>query len=142
MAEIVSINTSSLKGPKKPVKSAILVENSGLKGDYHAGPGDKQVSLLALESYEIFAKTGASKLCLKHGSFGENLTTIGIELHTLPVGTKLKVGECILGVSKIGKECHAPCIIAKTAGKCIMPKEGIFAKVVTGGTISVGNTIS
>ncbi|MEM4267415.1 MAG: MOSC domain-containing protein [Candidatus Woesearchaeota archaeon] len=141
MAKIVSINISRVKGRKRPVKTAVFIKNYGLKGDVHASPGKRQVSLLAVESYERFKKSSTSMHCFKHGSFGENLTTKGVKLHKLKIGCLLQIGRVVLRVSKIGKECHAPCKIAKLAGSCIMPKEGIFAQVVIGGRVRCGENI-
>lgn len=135
-ARIVSINTSRKRGTiKLPVEKAELKVEHGLVGDAHAAPGIKQVSLLAKESIERFQKKPQIKVKLKEGIFGENITTEGIELHKLAVGTKLKINDTLLEVSKIGKECIVPCFIGKTIGDCIMPKEGIFAKVIVGGEI-------
>ncbi len=140
--KVISVNTSPGKGtPKKPVSEASLIEGLGIKGDAHAGPGDRQVSLLAIESYRRFEEKGLGKICLKHGSFGENIITEGIELHKLEIGKRMRIGDVLLEVSKIGKECHAPCNIARTVGDCIMPREGIFATVVKGGIIKQGNII-
>jgi MOSC domain-containing protein YiiM len=141
-AKIVSINLSEKKGTvKTPVDSVELIENLGIKGDAHSGPGIRQVSLLAIESYKRFEKENHYKSCLKHGSFGENIVTEGIVLHKLSIGTILQVKDVRLQVSKIGKECHAPCGIAKQTGKCIMPNEGVFAVVVKGGIINKGDLL-
>ena len=140
MAKVISVHVSKSKGTaKEPVDCAELVSLQGVKGDAHAGPGDRQVSLLALESYQRFA--AGSRQCLKQGSFGENILTEGIELHKLAVGTRLKVGGAVLEVSRIGKECHAPCQIARTVGSCIMPKEGIFARVIKSGKVRPGDLL-
>ncbi len=139
---VVSVNVSEEKGtPKKPVDEAVLIRDLGIEGDAHAGPGDRQVSLLAIESYRRFEEKGLGKVCLKHGAFGENMITEGIELHKLPIGTRLSIGDAVIEVSKIGKECHAPCNIARTVGDCIMPREGIFARVLEGGQIRRGNPV-
>jgi len=127
--------------PKSPVESIELIKDMGVRGDAHAGPGDRQVSLLAIESYDRFEKKGLGKICLKHGAFGENIITEGIDLHKLHVGTVMEIGDVVLEVSKIGKECHAPCSIGKEMGSCIMPKEGIFASVNKEGTIKKGDEI-
>jgi cyclic pyranopterin monophosphate synthase len=140
--KIISVNISDKKGiPKTPVNEIELIENLGVKDDAHATPGDRQVSLLALESYRKFEKQKLNKICLKHGAFGENIITSGLILHKLPIGTKLKINDTILEVSKIGKECHTGCNIAKTLGSCIMPKEGIFASVIKAGTIKKDSVI-
>jgi len=146
MAQVVSVNISEKKGTvKKTVEKAFLIEDFGLQGDAHGGPGKRQVSLLALESVEkskAQAKDPNRVKGICEGSFAENITTTGIELYTLPVGTVLKIGDAELEITQIGKECHTGCEISKTVGKCIMPTEGIFAKVVKGGEIKAGDIIS
>ena len=134
MARVLSVNISEKKGtPKTRINPGVLIEDFGFEGDAHAGKWHRQVSLLAKESIEK-AKNGPSEgLC--HGVFAENITTEGIELFTIPVGTKLRVGECVIEISQIGKECHEGCAISKLVGKCVMPKEGVFATVVKGGKI-------
>ena len=140
--KVISVNISSRKGTQKePVDKIELVPDHGVKGDAHAGPGDRQVSLLALESYERFRKKRMDKHCLKHGSFGENMITEGLVLHELPLGTRLVIGEALVEVSKIGKECHAPCAIAKATGDCIMPTEGIFVRVIEPSVVRAGDEI-
>lgn len=142
MARIIAVNISNKKHiSKRNINEGIFKVNYGLTGDAHAGPGERQVSLLAKESYDKFEKSNLKELCLKHGIFAENLTTEGIILHKLEIGTKLKVNETILEISKIGKECHTVCTIAKEVGNCIMPKEGVFARVIKGGEIKVGDEI-
>lgn len=142
MTKIISVNISTKKHiPKKNIKKGLFKVNHGLVGDAHAGPGDRQVSLLAKESYDRFEKSNLKKVCLKNGIFAENLTTQGITLHELKIGTKLKINDVILEISKIGKECNSVCTIAKEVGDCIMPKEGVFAKVLKGGIITVSDEI-
>ncbi len=142
MAKVISVNISAKKGTaKKNVEKVELKTNHGLVGDAHAGPGIRQVSLLAVESYEKLKSLGYKKICLDQGTFGENITTEGITLNELPLGTVLKIGEVTLEVSKIGKECHSPCEIQKTVGICVLPLEGIFAVVKKGGNIHPGNII-
>jgi len=142
MAKVISVNTSSKKGTaKNPVEEVELKTNHGLVGDAHAGPGIRQVSLLAVESYEKLKSLGYKKICLDKGTFGENITTKGIILNELPLGTILKIGGVTLEVSKIGKECHSPCEIQKKVGICVLPLEGIFAVVKKGGKIHPGNII-
>ena len=140
-ARVVSVNTSEETGTKKVnVNECILVENKGLEGDAHAGHYHRQVSLLALESIGKMREAG---LEVGPGDFGENLTTEGLELVTLPVGSRLKVGsEVVLEVSQIGKECETPCSIYYTVGDCVMPREGIFAVVVNAGPVKVGDPIT
>lgn len=138
--KIISVNIGKDKGDKKHnVQRCMLIKDTGLENDAHAGFMHRQVSLLARESIEKIRKMG---LDVNPGDFAENLTTEGIELPTLPVGTTLKVGDgIILRISQIGKECHARCAIFQQIGDCVMPKEGIFAVVITGGEVKVGDTI-
>jgi len=135
--KIVAVCTSANKGERKTnVGSSRLLVGMGLEGDAHAGFAHRQVSLLALESIEKMRKLG---LDVGPGDFAENFTTEGMELVSLPIGTRLKIGEVLLEVSQIGKECHNRCAIYYQAGDCVMPKEGIFAIVVAGGMVSVGD---
>lgn len=141
MAKVVAINTSETTGViKKPVTEAVFLEGRGIEGDGHCGLSDiKQVSLLANESVD---KMRAMGLELSPGAFAENITTEGIELRTLPIGTRLQIGETIQEVSKIGKECHTGCAIKQQTGTCVMPTEGIFTKIITGGTVRPGDDIT
>lgn len=141
MAEIISINMSEKKGTiKYQIESGMLCKDGGLKGDAHAKDGHRQLSLLAVENfYELEEALGEK---IPFGSFAENITTLGIELHTLKVGTKLKVGECIIEITQIGKKCHTDCEIKKKVGKCAMPQKGVFARVLTGGEITTGDKIT
>ena len=116
----------------------MLQEEHGLLGDAHAGSGHRQVSLLA---YETLQQAQASCHELACGGFGENITTRGIDLTGLPVGTKLNVGPALLEVTQIGKDCTTPCAISQKMGSCLLPSQGIFARVITGGSITVGDTI-
>lgn len=142
MGTVVSVNISTEKGTaKNPVEQAVLKKDHGLTGDAHSGPGIRQVSFLAVESYLKLKKTGYKKICLDHGTFGENITTEGLILYELALGSVLKIGEVILEVTKIGKECHTPCEIKKRAGVCALPLEGIFAVVKKGGKINSGDII-
>lgn len=137
--KIIAVCTSANKGERKTnVGQARLLPGLGLEGDAHAGFAHRQVSLLAIESIEKMRKAG---LDVGPGDFAENITTEGLELVALPIGTSLKIGQTLLRVSQIGKECHTRCAIYYQAGDCVMPKEGIFAEVVTGGDIKVGDTI-
>lgn len=138
--KIVSVNTSERKTVRKQrVDAAVLIVDHGLEGDAHAADWHRQVSLLALESIEKMRQMG---LKVGPGDFAENLTTEGIDLISLPVGTRLKVGgDVIVEVSQIGKECHTRCAIYYQAGDCVMPREGIFAKVIVGGPVKVGDRI-
>lgn len=142
MAKIIAVNISEKKGtPKKSIQEGVLIENFGLEGDAHAGKWHRQISLLGIESIEKAKGMRTDGLC--HGVFAENLTTEGIELYTLPIGTKLKVGsEAILEVTQIGKECHEGCAVSKLVGQCVMPKEGIFARVIKGGKVHPGDEIN
>ncbi len=140
-AKVIAINISDKKGMrKKAVSQADLKENYGIEGDAHASnKWHRQISLLAVESIKKMQDKG---LKVGAGDFAENITTEGIELPSLPIGTKLLIAENVeLEVSQIGKECHTHCAIYVQAGDCVMPKEGIFAKVLKGGTIKKGDTI-
>jgi len=140
-ARVISINVSDKKGVrKKAVDSAVLKENYGMEHDAHAsGEWHRQISLLAVESIKKMQEKG---LEVGPGDFAENFTTEGIDLVSLPVGTKIAIGEDIeMEVSQIGKLCHNRCAIYHQAGDCVMPKEGIFAKVLQGGTIKKGDEI-
>ncbi len=138
--KILAVNISQKKGEKKQnIPCGLLMENSGLKDDAHAGSEIRQVSLLAKESIE---KIRAKGLDVQYGDFAENLTTEGIDLPTLPIGTLLKVGgKVLLEVTQIGKVCHDRCNIFYTVGDCVMPREGIFAKVIVGGEVQVDDRI-
>lgn len=138
--KVISVNMSAKKSVrKKRVGSCKVLENRGFKGDAHAGDWHRQVSLLAVESIEKMKKKG---LDVKPGDFAENVTTEGIDLVSLPLGTKLEIGKGIIfEVSQIGKVCHTKCAIYYQAGDCVMPKEGIFVKVLKGGEIKVGDKI-
>ncbi|MDD7305028.1 MAG: MOSC domain-containing protein [Peptoniphilaceae bacterium] len=139
MARVISINKSEKKGVIKiPQEEGIFIEDYGLEGDAHAGKWHRQVSLLAKESIDKMKKEIP---VLKNGDFAENITTEGIILHKLAVGTKIKIGETIQEVSQIGKECHKGCAIKQKVGECIMPSEGIFTIVKKGGKIKVGDQI-
>lgn len=140
MARVVSVNISERKGEQKhPVASIQLRVHHGIVGDAHAGDWHRQISLLAQESVDTMRS--ASPIPLPAGVFAENINTEGVELKSLPVGTRLRVGETELEVTQIGKECHNDCAIKKAVGKCVMPTEGIFAVVVTEGTVYPGDSI-
>jgi MOSC domain-containing protein YiiM len=138
--KIVSIAISKKKGTRKvAVEEALLVEHFGLEGDAHSGPWHRQVSFLASESIE---KARLRGLDVTFGDFAENIATMGIEWLEVPVGTQLKLGDsALVEVTQVGKECHNKCAIYYLAGDCIMPKEGIFAKVLSGGKIRRGDAI-
>ncbi len=143
--EIVSLNISVATGTrKKPVDAVILVEGRGIDGDAHAGLADeRQVSLLAVEEIEKASERLGINRCvvaegmetLAPGDFAENITTKGVQLHLLPVGTRIRIGEALLEVSRIGKECHAACEIRRLVGDCVMPRKGVFARVLKGGEV-------
>ncbi len=138
-AQIVAVCISKNKGERKtPVEQVELRENHGIVGDAHAGEWHRQVSLLAKESIDKMREMG---LDVDNGDFAENLTTEGIELPTLPIGAQLQIGEVLLEVTQIGKECHTRCAIYHQAGDCVMPKEGIFAKVLQGGLVRPGDPL-
>ncbi|QUH21175.1 MOSC domain-containing protein [Alkaliphilus sp. B6464] len=140
MAKVVAINISRRKGiPKDQIKEGVFIEDFGLEGDAHAANWHRQVSLLAQESIDKAIAMGADGL--EPGKFAENITTEGIVLYELPVGTQLKIGETIQEVTQIGKECHQKCAIFYTVGECVMPKEGIFTKVIKGGIVKPGDDI-
>ena len=125
--------------PKRNVGECRMIQGKGLEGDAHAGFAHRQVSLLARESADKIRVKG---LDIADGDFGENLTTVGMDLSSLPVGTRLRVGEnVILRVTQIGKECHDRCAIYEQVGDCVMPREGIFAEVLEGGAVRVGDEI-
>jgi len=115
------------------------LEETGLEGDAHAGSGHRQVSLLAVES---IAKMKARGLDVGPGDFAENITTSGVDLVSLPVGSRLRLGEALLEVSQIGKVCHSRCTIFEQAGDCVMPREGIFARILVGGNVRTGDPIT
>ena len=141
MAKVVTVSVSERKGTRKTNAAEVFLEiEHGIKGDAHAGGWRRQVSLLARESIEKMQKLG---LDVNDGDFAENLTTEGIVLTSLPVGTKLLIGDTVvLEVSQIGKECHERCAIYYQAGDCVMPKEGIFARVLSGGRVAPGDSIT
>ena len=140
MATITSINISPKKGTfKQPVERAELRVDHGIVGDAHAGNWHRQISLLAQESIDKMIALGLPDLT--PGKFAENITTEGISLYTLPVGTVLRLGNCRVEVTQIGKECHQHCKIYKKVGQCIMPQEGIFVRVLTPGELSIGDEI-
>jgi len=141
MAKIIAVCKSEEKGTRKEsIAEGILEEDYGLVGDAHADCcTHRQVSLLAMESINRIRSLGFE---VNPGDFAENLTTQGLNLPSLPLGTKISIGEDILlEVTQIGKECHSGCVIYREIGKCIMPKEGIFAKVVQGGCVRGGDDI-
>ena len=140
MAKILAVNISKEKGvPKKPIEKGYFEADHGLSGDAHAGNWHRQVSLLGTESIHKLDVEQIEGSC--NGVFAENLTTEGIVLYELPIGTKLKIGETEMEVTQIGKECHLGCSIRNIVGDCVMPREGIFAKVLKSGWIKAGDEI-
>ena len=137
MGKIQAICISEKRGTVKyTVEEAKLIEDFGIEGDAHAGKWHRQVSLLSYEKIEEFKAKGAP---VQDGAFGENLIVQGFDFRTLPVGTRLKCNDVILEITQIGKQCHNGCEIFKIMGDCIMPREGVFARVIHGGVISEGD---
>lgn len=139
MAKVVAVCISERKGEKKhPVDAIELRRHHGIVGDAHAGDWHRQVSLLAQESVDTMRSPG---LTLSAGDFAENILTEGITLKTLPVGTRLRVGDALLEITQIGKQCHADCAIKQKTGKCVMPTEGVFAIVIEEAAVRAGDAI-
>lgn len=137
--KIIAVCISDRKGViKDNVGKATLIENYGFKGDAHAGSHNRQVSLLSREIYDSIKSDGIDLDC---GGFAENITTLGIDLSKLKIGGRVKINQSILEVTQIGKECNTPCNIHKKHGKCVLPDKGIFAKVLVGGNIEIGDSI-
>lgn len=137
---IMSICISERKGTQKhEIPEAELKEEWGIEGDAHAGKWHRQVSLLGLEQIEEFRARGAE---VEFGAFGENLVVDGFHFRELPVGTRFRSGDVLLEMTQIGKECHSHCEIYKVMGDCIMPREGVFARVLHGGTLKIGDKLS
>ena len=136
---VKAVCTSEKKGTaKKNVGKAVFLENYGLVGDAHAGTWHRQVSLLSWEKIEAFKALGVS---VDDGDFGENLVVSGVDFARLPLGSIFQIGDAKLVLTQIGKECHHGCAIAQAVGKCIMPTEGVFAKVIKGGKVKVGDRL-
>jgi MOSC domain-containing protein YiiM len=138
--KVLAVNVSEEKGTRKTnIQSCALLKDFGLKGDAHGGPWHRQVSLLANESIE---KMRAMGLDVSYGDFAENITTEGLDLVHLPIGTEIRIGNsALLRLTQIGKECHERCAIYYQAGDCVMPREGIFAEVLKEGEVKVGDEI-
>ena len=137
MGIVMAVCVSKEKGvAKKDVGRGELVEQHGLKGDAHAGNWHRQISLLSLQKIEAFRAKGAE---VEYGAFGENLVVDGIDFANLPPGTIFRCGDALLEMTQIGKECHNHCEIYRRMGDCIMPREGVFARVLQGGTVKVGD---
>ncbi len=140
MGKVIAVNISEKKGTqKKNIHSARFIEDFGIEKDAHAGKWHRQVSLLSYEKIQEFKEKGAP---IEDGAFGENLIVEGFDFRTLPVGTRLSCNGVLLEVTQIGKECHSGCEIYRIMGDCIMPREGIFAKVLHGGNISEGDEMT
>ena len=139
MGQVMAVCISEKKGTqKKGISEGHFIEEFGIENDAHAGKWHRQVSLLSYETIEAFKERGAE---IGDGAFGENVIVKGIDLVRLPVGTRLSCGNILLEVTQIGKECHSHCEIYKRVGKCIMPTEGIFLRVVRGGTLRANDEI-
>ncbi len=136
---VIAACTSEKKGTqKKPVDEIKLVEDWGIEGDAHAGKWHRQVSLLSLERIEEFRTRGAQ---VEYGAFGENIVISGFDFKSEPVGTRFRIGDVLLEMTQIGKECHSHCEIYKVMGDCIMPREGVFTRVLHGGIVRPGDTV-
>jgi len=141
VGKVISVNASVEKGVvKKPVAKGYLAVAEGLRGDAHAADGRRQVSLLALESVDTIRALGMPDL--GYGDFAENITTRGIVLHELPVGTRMRIGQAEAEVTQIGKECHQGCAIRRQVGDCVMPREGIFVRILSSGWVQAGDDIA
>lgn len=139
-ARVISINISKEKGLiKKPIEKGVFIENFGLENDAHGGDWHRQVSLLAIESFDKMENQGINGLV--PGIFAENITTKGINLYSLAVGTRFRIGESIQELTQVGKRCHTGCEISQKVGECVMPKEGIFTKIIQGGLVKEGDLI-
>ena len=139
MGKVMAVCVSAQKGTQKQnVGTAQFIADWGIRGDAHAGKWHRQVSLLSHEQVEAFRARGA---VVDHGAFGENLVVTGYDFKALPIGTRFRCNEVVLELTQVGKECHAHCAIYQTMGDCIMPREGVFARVLRGGTISVGDNL-
>jgi len=137
--KVVAVSVSTKRGVPKTNKPEVLfVEDSGIEGDAHAGAGIRQVSLLANESIDKMREKGAD---VRPGAFGENITTESIDIPGLEIGQRLNIGQVCLEITKIGKECLKPCAIYDQVGDCVMPREGVFARVLTGGVVRAGDKV-
>lgn len=140
MAKIAAICISEIRGIQKhEIPEAFLRAGHGIEGDAHAGSWHRQVSLLSVDSVAKLQEKLDFEL--KHGAFAENILVEGMAVHTLPVGTRLRIGDALCEVTQIGKECHSDCAIRKAAGDCVMPREGIFVKVLESGRIAKGDAV-
>ena len=140
MGKVIAVCTSERKGIQKTsVPEIKVIEDWGIEGDAHAGKWHRQVSLLSFDKIEDFRARGAE---VEDGAFGENLVVQGIDFATLPIGTKFVCNDVVLELTQIGKECHSGCAIFKKMGECIMPKQGVFTRVLHGGTIRPGDELT
>lgn len=139
MGKIMAVCISEKRGTqKKNIEKVRLIENFGLEGDAHGGNWHRQVSLLSYEKVRAFEEKGIS---VEDGAFGENLLVEGFDFKTLPIGTRFRCGDVLLEMTQIGKECHSHCEIYQAVGDCIMPREGVFARVLHGGEIQIGDEL-
>lgn len=139
MGKVIAVCTSPEKGTQKTnIRRGVFIEDYGIEGDAHAGKWHRQVSLLSHEKIEAFRARGA---VVEDGAFGENLVVEGIDFKTLPIGTRFQCNDVVLELTQIGKECHHGCEIFQKMGECIMPREGVFAIVLHGGVIKVGDNL-
>ena len=141
---IKAVCISKEKGtPKSDIGQCELIEDYGLENDAHAGKWHRQVSLLSWDKVEEYRNSFGDNYneIIKDGAFGENLLVAGIDVAKLPLGTAIYAGDAVLEITQVGKECHSGCVIAKTTGKCIMPTEGVFARVITGGIVKTGDSV-
>ena len=139
MGKVLAVCISEKKGTEKQnIGSANFIEDWGVENDSHAGKWHRQVSLLSHEKIEAFRARGAEVI---DGAFGENLVVEGIDFRSLPLGTKFRCNDVVLELTQIGKECHSGCAIFQKMGECIMPREGVFTRVLHGGRISVGDDL-
>lgn len=139
VGRVLAVCTSAARGTQKtPADAVTLVAGHGIEGDAHAGDWHRQVSLLSAEKIDAFRARGA---VVGDGAFGENLVVEGFDLRTVPVGTRFRIGTALLELTQIGKECHSHCAIYKQMGECIMPREGVFARVLSGGVVRPGDAV-
>ena len=137
MGKVIAVCISPAKGTRKEnVHSAEVIEDFGIQGDAHAGKWHRQISLLSLEQIEAFRQRGAK---VEFGDFGENLVVSGYDFKTFPVGTRFGCREVVVELTQIGKQCHSHCNIYQVVGDCIMPREGVFTRVLKGGKLKVGD---
>lgn len=137
MGTVKAVCTSAVKGIQKSEQQSVdLIADWGIEDDAHAGPWHRQVSLLGHERIEAFKKLGAD---VENGSFGENIIVEGLDLKTLPIGTRFVVGDAVLELTQVGKQCHKHCAIYHKMGDCIMPREGVFCRVIEGGRVRAGD---